>query len=152
MKRFSPVAVAGAVALLAPLGAAASALAAEQLPFTITEQITLGPNGPVLELFTATGPLCPSGAFADTVVANPSHILVVRSVYTCDDGSGTFNAITELRSTPGPDDTVTTTGTVQLLGGSGAFTNLIGHGAVTGFANFAAGTAGATDTGVVTRI
>jgi len=152
MKRFSLVAVAGAVALLAPLGAAASAQAAGQLPFTITEQITLGPNGPVVEVFETTGPLCPSGSFADTVVANTSKVLVVRSLYTCDDGSGTFNAITELRSNPGPDDTGTSTGTVQLLGGTGAFTNLIGHGSVTGFINFATGTAGATDTGVVTRI
>ena len=94
--------------------------------------------------------LCPGGAFADNVVANPSHVLVVKSVYTCDDGSGAFNAITELRSTPGPDDSVTTTGTVQLLGGTGAFTNLIGHGTVIGFANFATETAGATDTDVVT--
>jgi len=76
--------------------------------------------------------LCPGGAFADNVVANPSHVLVVKSVYTCDDGSGAFNAITELRSTPGPDDSVTTTGTVQLLGGTGAFTNLIGFKRVAG--------------------
>jgi len=152
MKRLSLVAVAGAVALLAPLGAAASAQAAQQVPFTITEQITLGPNGPVVELFEATGPLCHSGSFADTVVAQTSKVLVVRSVYTCADGSGTFNATTELRGTPGPNDTVTSTGTVQLLGGTGAFTNLIGHGSVTGFVNNMTGTATATDTGVVTRI
>src|SRR5215469_15879095 len=113
MKRFSLVAVAGAVALLAPLGAAASAQAAGQLPFTINEQIILGPNGPVLETFTATGPLCPSGTFVDTVQTGPGpgrgpdHSgklqLIVRSVYTCDDGSGTFNAQKELVGTVGPD-------------------------------------------------
>jgi len=134
------------------IGAAASAQAAEQLPFTINEQITLGPNGPVLETFTATGPLCPSGTFADTVQAIGKSTLIVRSVYTCDDGSGTFNAVKELVSTPGPDDTATSTGPIQLLGGTGAFTDLIGHGVDTGSINFATGTATATDSGVVVRI
>jgi len=152
MKKLSLVAVAGAVALLAPLGAAASAQAASQVPFTINEQITLGPNGPILETFTATGPLCPSGTFADTVQAIGKSTLIVRSVYTCDDGSGTFNAVKELVSTPGPDDTATSTGPIQLLGGTGAFTDLIGHGVDTGSINFATGTATATDSGVVVRI
>jgi hypothetical protein len=158
MKRFSLVAVAGAVALLAPLGAAASAQAAEQVPFTINEQITLGPNGPMSETFTATGPLCSSGTFVDTVQNPPSpdqaakSVLIVRSVYTCDNGSGTFNAQKELVGTPGPDDTFTSTGPIQLLGGTGAFTDLIGHGVDTGSLNFATGTATATDTGVVVRI
>ena len=73
MKRFSlaAAAAAGAVALLAPLGGAASAQAAGPVPFTIHEQITLGPNGPVSETFTAEGPLCSSGSFVDTVL-NPS--------------------------------------------------------------------------------
>ena len=39
MKRLSLAAAAGAVALLAPLGAATSAQAAGPVPFTITEQI-----------------------------------------------------------------------------------------------------------------
>jgi hypothetical protein len=105
MKRFSLVAAAGAVALLAPLGAAASAQAAASVPFTINEQTTLGPDGqPVLQTFTATRPLCPEGTYVDTVQATqPDHAqgpghsgqftLIVRSVYTCDDGSGTFNAL-----------------------------------------------------------
>lgn len=164
MKRFRLAAVAliAPLGALAPLGAAASAQAAEQMPFTISEQITLGPGGPVLETFTATGPLCRSGTFADTVLASqpdnsqgPAHgklILTVRSVYTCADGSGTFNALTKSIGTPGPDDTVTSTGTVQLLGGTGAFTDLIGHGTVTGGINFATGTAFATDMGSIVRI
>jgi hypothetical protein len=157
MYRFSLAAVAGAVALLAPLGVTASAQAAEQVPFTINEQITLGPSGPVLETFTATGPLCPSGTFVDTVQNPPSpdqagkSTLIVRSVYTCDDGSGTFNALKELVGTAGPDDTATSTGPIQLLGGTGAFTDLIGHGVDTGSINFATGTATATDSGVVVR-
>jgi hypothetical protein len=164
MKRLSIVAAAGAVALLAPLGAAASAQAAASVPFTINEQITLGPDGqPVLQKFTVTqGPLCRSGIFVDTVQATqpepaqgPGHsgqfTLIVRSVYTCDDGSGTFNALKELIGTFSGPDTVTAKGPIQLLGGTGAFTDLRGHGVDTGSIDFAAGTATGTDTGVVVR-
>jgi hypothetical protein len=160
MNRFSLVAAAGAVALLAPLGAATSAQAAAPVPFTIHEHITLGPNGPETETFTATGPLCPSGTFVDTQQAGPGpgqgpdHSgkvqLIVRTVYTCDDGSGTFNALKELIGTIGPDG-ITSTGPIQLLGGTGAFTDLRGHGVDTGSIDFATGTATATDTGVVVR-
>jgi len=156
MKRFSLVAVAGAVALLAPLGAAASAQAAEQPTFTINEQIILGPDGPVLETFTSSSPLCPSGIFVDTVQTGPGPgqgpnnsgklQLIVRSVYTCDDGSGSFNALKEITG-----NGITNTGPIQLLGGTGAFTNLSGHGVDSGIRT-GDNTAAATDTGVVTRI
>lgn len=162
MKRFSLVAAAGAVALLAPLGAAASAQAAAQVPFTINEQITLGPDGqPVLQTFTATGPLCPKGTYVDTPQATqpaqgPDHsgqfTLIVRSVYTCDDGSGTFNALKELIGTFVGPDTVTATGPIQLLRGTGAFTDLRGHGVDNGSIDFAAGTGTGTNTGVIVRI
>jgi hypothetical protein len=120
----------------------------------------LGANGPVAETFTATGPLCPSGTFVDTVLATqpdnsqgPDHgklILIVRSVYTCSDGSGTFNAQKEIVGTLGPGGTSTGTGQIQLLGGTGAFTNLIGHGVDIGSIN--GNTATATDSGVIVRI
>ena len=163
MKRFSLAAAAGAVALLAPLGAATSAQAAGPVPFTINEQITLGPDGqPVLQTFTATAPLCSKGTYVDTVQATqpdpaqgPGHsgqfTLIVRSVYTCDDGSGTFNALKELIGTFSGPDTVTATGPIQLLGGTGAFTDLRGHGVDTGSIDVAAGKATGTDTGVVVR-
>jgi hypothetical protein len=162
MKRFSLAAAVGAVALLAPLGAAASAQAAASVPFTINEQITLGPDGqPVLQKFTATGPLCPSGTFVDTQQAGPGpgqgpghsgqFTLILRSVYTCDDGSGTFNALKELIGTFTGPDTVTAKGPIQLLGGTGAFTDLRGHGVDNGSIDFAAGHATGTDTGVVVR-
>jgi hypothetical protein len=157
MKRFSLAAAAGAVALLAPLGAAAPAQAAGPVPFTINEQITLGPGGPETETFTVTqGPLCRSGTFVDTVLNPPPPdqagkvTLIVRSVYTCADGSGTFNAMKELVGTPGPDG-ITSTGPIQLRGGTGAFTDLLGHGVDTGSIDFATGTATATDSGVVVR-
>ena len=163
MKRFSLAAAAGAVALLAPLGAATSAQAAGPVPFTINEQITLGPDGqPVLQTFTATAPLCPKGTYVDTVQATqpdpaqgPGHsgqfTLILRSVYTCDDGSGTFNALKELIVTITGPDTVTATGPIQLRGGTGAFTDLRGHGVDNGSIDFAAGTATGTDTGFIVR-
>jgi hypothetical protein len=118
-----------AAGLLALLGAASTAEAAQPVPFTITENI-----GPTTATFTATGPLCPSGTFEDTVVRagiahhDPSKVnLLIRTVYTCADQSGTFFALkhvflefTETGST--------NTGPVQLLGGTGAYTTLAGHG------------------------
>jgi non-ribosomal peptide synthetase component E (peptide arylation enzyme) len=136
MKSPRLVAVAGAVALLAPLGAAASAQAAEQVPFTITEQINFATG---VTTFTATGPLCPSGTFADDVkivAPNPESSgidssgtfnLLIRTVYTCDDGSGTFNALKHVFITF-TENGFTNTGPIQLLGGTGAFTDLGGHG------------------------
>ena len=136
MNRFSLVAVAGAVALLAPLGAATSAQAAGPVPFTITEQINSATN---VTTFTATGPLCPSGTFADDVkifAPNPESSgidssgtlnLLIRTVYTCDDGSGTFNALKHVFITF-TENGFTNTGPIQLLGGTGAYTGLSGHG------------------------
>jgi hypothetical protein len=52
---------------------------------------------------------------------------VIRTVYTCDDGSGTFNALKHVFITF-TDDGSTNTGPIQLLGGTGAYTELVGHG------------------------
>src|SRR5919201_7041343 len=80
-----------------PLAAAQSAQAAKPVQFTITEQINLATG---VTTFTATGPLCPSGTFVDdvkVVAPNPESAgidasggvnLVIRTVYTCTDGSG----------------------------------------------------------------
>jgi hypothetical protein len=66
MKRFGLAAIAliAPLGALAPLAIAAPAQAAVKVPFTITEQIdrTTGTT-----TFTATGPLCQSGTFADDV-------------------------------------------------------------------------------------
>ena len=136
MNRFNLVAVAGAVALLAPLGAATSAHAAGPMRFTITEQINSATN---VTTFTATGPLCPSGTFADDVkvfAPNPESSgigasgtfnLLIRTVYTCADGSGTFNALKHVFITF-TENGFTGTGPIQLVGGTGAYTGLGGHG------------------------
>jgi hypothetical protein len=159
MKRFSLITVAGAVALLVSLGVATSAQAAGPVPFTLTEQITLGPDGqPVSQTFTVTeGPLCPSGTYVNTKGITPvseraaKFIINTQAVFTCDDGSGTFNVMTEALGTPVTDDFATTTASTQLLGGTGAYTNLTGHGSGTGSIDFAAGTATGTIMGVVVR-
>jgi len=159
MKRFSLVAAAGAVALLAPLGAATSAQAAGTVPFTLTVLVPLGPDGLPSggETFTATGALCPSGTLVGISGKTPSpdqarrFIIQAQNIFTCDDGSGTFNEKEQNVGTVVTDDLFTTTGTVQLLGGTGAYTNLTGHGSSTGTIKQAAGIATFTTVGVVVR-
>jgi hypothetical protein len=159
MKRFSLAAAAGAVALLAPLGAATSAQAAAPVPFTITEHL----NGATGEsTFTATGPLCPSGTFTSDlkVFAPPPGSPAIDasgggniqggSVYTCDDGSGTFNARKHVFITF-TDNGFTNTGPIQLVGGTGAFTNLTGHGVDIGSTNFDTGVGTGNISGVIVQ-
>src|SRR5215203_209983 len=86
------------VAAAALIGLAAQpAAAAPPEPFTITESVDFSEGG--VDTFTATGALCPSGTFEDTVEAGGGHPdttgrfnLLIRTVYTCDDGSGSFYA------------------------------------------------------------
>src|SRR5215218_2581639 len=128
--------VAASAVLFALVGGVAPAQAAEQVPFTITEQINFATGEAI---FTATGPLCPSGTFVDTVATvgggrsgQPKIELLITSVYTCDDGSGTFDAIKHVFITFNPDGSFTNAGPVQILGGTGAYAGLIGHGVDTG--------------------
>jgi hypothetical protein len=112
-------------------GGVAPASAAEQLPFTITEQINFETGD---FAFTTTGPLCPSGTFEDTVATvggghsgHPKIELLITTVYTCDDGSGTFDMLKHV-FIEFSDDSSTSTGPVQILGGTGAYAGLVGHG------------------------
>jgi hypothetical protein len=117
--------------VLALAASAAPALAADQVPFTIDEQINAVTGATT---FTATGPLCPSGTFADTVQSatfNASQLtgnVLIRTVYTCADGSGTFTMLKHVFLQFNPDFSSTNTGPVQILGGTGAYTDLLGHG------------------------
>ncbi|TDL38900.1 hypothetical protein [Arthrobacter nitrophenolicus] len=122
-----PVLTIGAIALGAgPAGADAPE------PFTITESIDFEAGE---FSFTATGGLCPSGTFEDTpktFAAGDSSagkvVILIRTVYTCDDGSGTFNALKHVVITFTGDDSSTSSGPISLKGGTGDYAGLSGHG------------------------
>jgi hypothetical protein len=120
--------------------------AAALVPFTITDHVDFVSG---VSTFTATGPLCPSGTFVDdtrVIAGHPASSgqikLLNRTVYTCADGSGTFNTLRQVLITVNPDGSFTSTGPIQLLGGTGAFTNLTGHGVDNAAGNFATGVSG----------
>jgi len=152
MRHHTILSIALAVGLISAGTAPARAAAtngpdpATLLPFTITDHddFVSGVN-----TFTATGPLCPSGTFMDdtrVVAGHPGSSgkinLLVRTVYTCGDASGTFNTLRQVFITLGPDGSFTSTGPIQVLGGTGAFTNLTGHGVDNATGNFVTGVEG----------
>lgn len=113
--------------------------AADQVPFTITEHIDLAAG---TFTFTATGPLCSSGTVEDTVVnvaggrsGQPKIELLITTAYTCADGRGTFDMRKHVFITFNPAGSFTNTGPVQMVGGTGAYAGLIGHGVDTGATN-----------------
>jgi len=117
----------------------APAQAAEQVPLTITEHINFATGD---STFTTTGPLCPSGTFVDTVATvagarsdKPKIELLITTVYTCDDNSRTFDMLKHVFITFNPDRSFANTGPVQILGGTGAYVGLIGHGVDNGTAS-----------------
>ena len=103
--------------------------------------------------FTAAGPLCPSGVFADhvTVVAADAaqtvFVWLVHTTYTCDDGSGTFTAIKHLVRRQSVD-AASNKGPVRITGGTGAYAGLSGHGIDVGAS--ASGHGAGTITGRIT--
>jgi hypothetical protein len=147
-----------ALCLSGVLGAAASAQAAAPVPFTITQTVTgLSPTGGGEGTFTATPPLCPSGTWVDTVHNTAPNALpasqsrsdrfnlLVRTVFTCDDASGSFFVQSHVFFTF-TGDTVTNTGPSLLLGGTGAYVNLEGNGVENGN-----GTSQGTISGFITQ-
>jgi hypothetical protein len=131
------IAAGALVAVTAP-----AAHAAPPEPFSITETIDFNSEAP--PTFTATGPLCPSGTFEDVVVGDRlrghpdttgKFNLLIRTVYTCDDGSGTFNAQKHVFITLNEDGSSTNTGPITLHGGTGDYTGLSGHGVDEGTAS-----------------
>ena len=137
--------------LLAVFVIAQPAHAAENVPFTITEQLDFETG---VFTFTATEPLCPSGTFEDDVSVEAfAHSgqarsgggnLLVRSTFTCDDGSGTFDMLKHVFLTFGEGDSFTNTGPVQIIGGTGDYEGIIGHGVDVG------ATAGGIGMGTIT--
>jgi hypothetical protein len=125
----------GAGALL--VFSAPAAYAAPPEPFTITETIDFNSEEP--PTFMAEGALCDSGTFVDEVIAigggrgpNSKVNFQIRTVYTCDDGSGTFFAQKHVFVKANEDGSATNTGPITLKGGTGDYTGLSGHGIDTG--------------------
>jgi hypothetical protein len=136
--------------LLAVFAIAQPAHAAENVPFTITENLDFETG---VFTFTATEPLCPSGTFEDDVaveaVAHSGQArsggenLLIRSTFTCDDGSGTFDMLKHV-FIAFAEDGFTSTGPVQIIGGTGDYEGITGHGVDVGAA------AGGTGMGHIT--
>lgn len=141
-----------AATALAAIGLGVSpATAVEPTPFTITETFDASVQGD--PTFTATGGLCASGTLSDDVrvfagnPVQPTAALLIRTVYTCADGSGQFYAQKHVFIVFG-ETGLTNTGPVSLLGGTGRYAKLSGHGTDTGSQDFESG----TGTGVVTGV
>jgi hypothetical protein len=100
--------------------------------------------------FTATEPLCSSGTFEDDVrvAVRPFRAgtgnLLVRTTYTCTDGSGTFDMLKHIFLTFGEEDDFTNTGPVQIVGGTGDYEGIVGHGVDVGTSD------GSTGVGTIT--
>lgn len=124
-------ALTAAIAILVPLlGANAPAQAANREGIVITEYLNFNAD-PAITTFTSTDPLCDTGSFADdvTVVKASRHhaTLRIQTVFTCDDGSGTFDA-TKLIVLTYIENGYTNVGTIHFHGGTGLYTELRGHG------------------------
>jgi hypothetical protein len=97
--------------------------------------------------FTTTGAvLCPSGTFVDELQAvggaenQPKVNLQFRTVYTCDDGSGSFFAQKHVFLVFDEESgTSTNSGPITLKGGTDAYVGLSGHGTDSGTADEFAG-------------
>lgn len=131
---------AATIGLLAVFAVAEPAHAADQVSFTIDEQIDFDAG---VATFTATEPFCPSGTFEDDVaVAAFAHSeqarsggfnLLIHTTYTCADGSGTFDMLKHVFITF-TEEGFTNIGPVQILGGTGDFEGIVGHGVDVGTA------------------
>jgi hypothetical protein len=149
--RLAALLVAGMLAALLAAGPASASAA--PLPFTMADQVNFDSG---VFTFTATSPLCASGTFVDDVnvaafarseqARSGGGILLIRSVYTCGDGSGTFDLLKHLtlRFT---ETGFTTAGPLEILSGTGAYAAITGHGFGSGESVGAIG--GGTETGVV---
>lgn len=143
------------VSLLGALEIASPASAAAPLPFTLTDHVN---NVTRLYTFTATGPLCSSGTFVDDVKLGlfpasdharaDGGIILIRSVLTCDDGSGSILMLKHLTLTF-TENGFTDSGPEEILGGTGAYAGITGHGFTNGGTDVGKGIGGGTTTGIV---
>ena len=124
--------------LLAALTALALAVvpAAYAQEPTITTDITFPEEGEPFGTFTALEPLCPSGTFVDAFVGGGGafhsgvffHGVTVRKTLTCDDGSGTFTILFHPQFTPATPASCEEAGPFSVVGGTGDYATLRGHG------------------------
>ncbi|WP_270889599.1 hypothetical protein [Pedococcus sp. 5OH_020] len=141
--------------LVGALGLAGPANAAAPAPFTMTDHVD---NNTGVDTFTTSGLLCPSGTFVDDVTAagfphsDHSHsekgFVLIRSTFTCDDGSGSFTMLKHLTLTF-TDTGFTDAGPVEILGGTGTYAGITGHGFTSGGTDGETGIGGGTTTGAV---
>ena len=125
--------VLAAIACLA-LAAAPSAQAQEP---TIVTDITFPEEGEPFGTFTASAPLCPSGTFVDEFVGGggafrSGHVdygaSAILKTITCTDGSGTFTILFHPQFTPATPGDCGEAGPFSVVGGTGAYAQLRGHG------------------------
>jgi hypothetical protein len=130
----------GAAALTLGIAAPAQASATDApAPLVIHEQIDFASN---TFRFTAAAPLCPSGSWVDDVT--DAHAInaqqtvfsvTIDSVYTCDDGSGTFYGHKVLVLHTFADGSESSTGRIRISGGTGAYSDIRAVGTDNGGAN-----------------
>src|SRR5215210_1143948 len=127
------------LALLVALGcvALAAAPSAHAQEPTIVTDITFPEEGEPFGTFTALDPLCPSGTFVDEFVGGGGafrsvhvfyHASTVRKMFTCADGSGTFTILFHPQFTPATPAGCEEAGPFTVIDGTGAYTQLRGHG------------------------
>ena len=143
------------VSELVALAVAGSAQAAAPVPFTLTDTVD---QTPVRHFTTTGGVLCASGTFTDDILVQAfAHTenarsgggnVLIRSHYTCDDGSGTFDAIKHIELTF-TDTGFTNAGPMQIVGGTGDYAGIVGHGIGVGATDGETGLGGGTTTGFV---
>jgi hypothetical protein len=79
--------------------------------------------------FVSSSPFCASGSGTDTSVVSGSRPARTVRVFTCDDGSG---SITARAVNYDAEETPYTTGTWQIVDGTGAYQSFRGKGEITG--------------------
>jgi|SRR5918995_4346062 hypothetical protein len=123
------------LAAVAALALAVVPAAYAQEP-TITTDITFPEEGEPFGTFTALEPLCPSGTFVDEFVGGGGAFVsgvfyrgfTVRKTFTCDDGSGTFTILFHPQFSPATPASCEEAGPFSVVGGTGDYARLRGHG------------------------
>ncbi len=124
------------VAIVAGLGGATTAAAAQPTPIVIHTVTTFGGNHqPPVGSFTASGiPGCTSGSSSDQLISfNPSGTrLVIDTTYVCDSGDTLTARIAVHPGTVDAAGNQTGDGTWRIVAATGSLADLAGSGSTTG--------------------